>query len=460
MPPVSTRSSSRLRSNLRYCTLDGIFATPWAFLVLPSSFILAALLTQHFKVEPMMYGIIASLPFWSNALQILGLPLITRFLSPRDMALGISWLNVGVWLTLCLVLPFVSELSPVEAGWLFLFYFSLTSLSQSFLGLGWITWVQEWIPTRLRGKYFGARNRIINLMTLGYLLFCALVLHGEHDSLWPYLIVILPAVLSRAISVLMQYLIQTPNATTPAPPHTDYLLQFTKLRRTPAYVRYMAFVCLSGFGINLTGPFIPVFVYEHLLLSPSHFTMLAALATLSAAASLRLWGWHIDRHGCISALFVSGTAWQLQNYLWCLMTPETAWMLYLMWTWGGMASAGWILASFNLLLKIVPKDMRSLGVSLNLSLGAIATGLAPLAAGYALEWAKTDALGVESTYRLLFAGAPTLVLLSLLLLRRIEEPEAPRQTSFLGAMRNMRHTLAAQGYTYFANIHLSARRRR
>jgi hypothetical protein len=93
------------RRNLLAGTGEGILATPWAFLSLPGNFVLAALLTQVYQLDTATYGLIASLPAWGNALQIFIIPWLARFLTPKELALGMSWFNIGLWSVFAAVLP-------------------------------------------------------------------------------------------------------------------------------------------------------------------------------------------------------------------------------------------------------------------------------------------------------------------------------------------------------------------
>lgn len=50
--------------------------------------------------------------------------------------------------------------------------------------------------------------------------------------------------------------------------------------------------------------------------------------------------------------------WELQNYLWAILTREIVWLLYPMWLVGGFVSVAYFAASFNFLLKLVPASAK------------------------------------------------------------------------------------------------------
>ncbi|TVP75410.1 MAG: hypothetical protein EA353_13980, partial [Puniceicoccaceae bacterium] len=111
---IKQKRSAIVHNNLRIGTREGVLATPWVYLSIPGGFIMAALLTQYYGIGPAVFGLIVSLPAWANALQLLYLPFVTVFLKPRDMALGPSWLNLGLWLMLAFTLPLLLTDDPTE----------------------------------------------------------------------------------------------------------------------------------------------------------------------------------------------------------------------------------------------------------------------------------------------------------------------------------------------------------
>ena len=79
----------------------------------------------------------------------------------------------------------------------------------------------------------------------------------------------------------------------------------------------------------------------------------ATLAALGGALSMRTWGQMLDRYGNKAVMTFSLILWQLGNFVWCFLEPGNRNLLYPLWTWGGMTSAGFILGQFTLLLKLL-----------------------------------------------------------------------------------------------------------
>lgn len=100
---------SSQRRNLRVGVIEALLATPWVFLSLPGNFLIAALLTQCFGLSKEIYGVIASMPAWANAVQLLLVPMLSRWMRPKAMTIGFSWANYVLWIGLLATLLFSRE---------------------------------------------------------------------------------------------------------------------------------------------------------------------------------------------------------------------------------------------------------------------------------------------------------------------------------------------------------------
>ncbi|MBC2595817.1 MFS transporter [Ruficoccus amylovorans] len=452
---------AQTRSNLRYGIADGVLATPWTILSLPAGFIISALLNLHYGIRPGMFGLIVSLPAWANASQILLLPFLARFFTARDMTLAMSWLNVGLWGMLAAVLPFLPDDNRVAAGQIFLIFYILASASASFLGLGWLAWIRQWVPPEIRGVYFGRRNRYIALVTLAFLIVSMVLLGRYPDSVATYQAILIIGAGMRFGSVLMQHRIIDDHSTHEPLVQGQWWSQLRVALRHPGFIAFIGFNAWVNFWINMTGPFGTVFVYEQLHLSPGQFAVFNILSTLTGALTMPLWGKFIDRRGCVPAIGLGLLMWQTQNYLWAVLTPETSWILYPMWLWGGGTAAAFLLGSFNLLLKIIPQEAKTAGISLNLAATSVAAGAAPIIAGVILDLGQDRGWSELLIYRIGFVLCPTAILLSLLLLKRIREPDSdPRYSTVWGATRMLRQSLQSFGLAALANTTLVGRKPR
>lgn len=442
--------------NLRYDLMSAATSAPWALLSLPASFIIAALLTQYYGIQQGMYGLIASMPAWCNALQIILVPLMARYMGPRDMMLSMAWLNMGLWVLLSAILSYLPSDNARDAGHIFLIFFLLTSLSSSFVGVGWTAWIQQWVPENIRGNHFGKRNRLIGFTTVAFLVISMVVLDKLDGSLWAYQILIIICAAGRFISVLWTHPIVSPVADTAGFGGSGWLRQLSDLRHHPGFLRMVVINTWIGFWMGLVGPFVPVYAYEHLAIAPWQMAFLSILTSVTAALALPVWGRVLDKNGCVPVMVAGLFFWRLADFAWCFISPQTNWVLYLLYINGGIFSGAFMLGQFNLILRLMPAHARTAAVSLNLAVMSLAAGIAPILGGYLLQDYAGDS---DLPYRLGIGAMCLASILCVPFLRRIKEPEKVDPKGVLGAMRTAREIIQVQSLNMLAAANTIARKR-
>lgn len=449
--PARGKQRTLLRRNLRYCLIDGIAAMPLTLLSQPGNIVLAALLTDIFALSARNYGLIVSLPFWFNFLQVLITPLLAQKLDARRLCLASAWLQCTGWVLLTCALPFLPRGDAPETLTIFIIGFSIISLSSAVNGVSWNGWMQEVVPTRLRGKYFGVRNRLLYVSMLIFLLSVSGLLALMNGSLQAYVLLFAAAILLRVYSVLTQQRMKSPTSRHVVNQQLPWQEQIHQVRNDRPLVRFIGFAALMGFTINLFGPFFPVFMYEQLHISVAKANWILLFGPLGAAVSFPAWGRLLDRYGNIPVMFVSLALWQLFNLIWCFVTPANSWLLYVVASTGGLFSAGYGIGVFNLLLKLTPPNSRTMGIALFVSLSCLAAAMGPPLGGYLIGWAKSQGYNPLTIYHLAFAFAPIASLLNCLVLRQVREAQAASITDVVGAMRNVRTVASLFGLSFLVS---------
>lgn len=457
--PVQTRQ--KLRRSFQLCTAEGVVATPMVFLTIGGNFLMAALLIKVFSLDMAVYGVLASLPAWANTFQIFLIPALSRRFSSRSITLLNAWSQVLIWTLFTLVLPILPREEAGSAAPFLFLLLVMISLTQALTGVGWTSWLQEWTPRRLRGRYLGRRNRWCSLSMIVFLLLGGYLVEVFDGEIIGYQILFGAVTLLRLFGVLLMHGIHTPtDPQEESAPKLGWTRQMGTLWKDMSFRRFVLFMSLCAFCMNFAGPFYPVFMYDVLELGVGQVNHFIVLGSLAGAIAWPFWGRACDRFGCKAVIVVSVLIWETPNYLWSFLTPDTSFILYFMFAWGGLVGCGFFMGTFNLLLKIIPVSAKMSGVSLNLALSSLAAGIAPILAGLLFRWFDPAADSFALPYRVVFALKTTVLLLALLGLRSITEPHAAKISFLLGGMRTYRNLLAAQGLTVFANFHPFSRKLR
>ncbi len=424
---------------------------PIVSMSLPVNVVLAALFAKVYAMPNGMIGLLASLPFICNFLQIGFTPLLSRWKSPKVVSLVFGSLHLCGWIGFVILLQALPPGSGEHAGRWFALWFFITSLFGSVTGVSWNVWVQEWVPGRLRGKYFGLRNRLLQLSSL-----CFWLLAGWALSHWNYAIpafqaLAVGAILLRAISIWLQLRMPTQARFDTAGNRLPVRDQLRILGGAKSFMAYVLFGMVWSFAANCFGPFYHVFMFRQLDMSAFEVGMLATVAALGGALSMPGWGALLDRFGNKAVMTVSLVLWQCQNFMWCLLTPDNSKLLYGMWTWGGITSAGFVLGLFTLQLKLIPAGAKNLAIGCNLALTSLVAAIAPALGGKVLQTLLARGGDPISVYHLCFAVPPTIALCGAFLLLRVREPSAASFVHVVGAMRNIRTLSGIFGLGFLAD---------
>ncbi len=440
------------RRALLLCTADGLVAMPIVTMSLPVNVFLAALYTKALHLPKWMIGIITALPFICNFLQVFVSPFLARRLSTKLQAFLPACVHMVAWGGLVVMLAYMPVDDPVRSGhWLAVWYF-VSSFAASLAGVAWNSWIQEWVPARLRGKYFGQRNRLLSLSTLTFLLVAGWALDRWNYSIPVFQAIIVGAVFLRIFS--LKWIWDTPSSNLEAPRPKgmlSYRDQLALVMQSKSLLAFIGFGAIWSFAANSFGPFYHVFMFEQLEMSAFEVGMLSTLSALGGALSLRAWGQMLDRHGNKAVMTVSLVMWQLGNILWCFLDTSNRNILYPLWTWGGMTSAGFILGQFTMLLKLLPIPAKSLAIGVNLAVTSLVAAVAPILGGQVLGHALRTLQEPLLVYHLCFVVQPVVALAGAIFLLRVREPSASSLPSVVGAMRNIRTLSGIFGLSFLTN---------
>lgn len=440
-----------LRRVFTLSIIDGVASSPLCYLWLPGNFIVAALLTDFYHLSASAYGLIVSLPFWCNFLQILLLPLLMHRRPARAVTLWTAWANAAGWLGMTLMLPFLPRERPASSTPVFLAFFLGFSLVASINGVAWNSWTQEWSPERIRGKFFGYRNGLIQAATVAFLILVWAVLRLVHDTLLAFQAVFVAAVALRIWSVVAQHRMKVGAVTEEAVPARPWGEQWRAVWGHRSLVRFIVFGAVWGFAYNCLGPFYPVFMYNQLGLSVARVCLFIIVNTLAAAVTMPTWGRLLDRLGNKSVMAAAILLWQAQFIGWLLPRPGHTWLLFLLWAWNGFAWAGFTLGLFNMLLKLIPPEAKTLAIGLNTAFTSVVTAVAPILGGAALTWALHHGWDPMTVYHDAFLLQIPPAMASCVILLRVREPKASPLSAVFGAMRNVRTLGAMMGLSFIAN---------
>jgi len=116
---------------------------PLVYTSQPANLVLAALLAEGLQLAPGPYGLIVSLPFWCNMVQLVVTPTLGRWLSMKHIFVTTIWLHTACWAVLgsgLLLAPEWVKANAVPfAGGCIL----AAGMVASVMGVAWTAWLNK-----------------------------------------------------------------------------------------------------------------------------------------------------------------------------------------------------------------------------------------------------------------------------------------------------------------------------
>jgi predicted MFS family arabinose efflux permease len=227
--------------------------------------------------------------------------------------------------------------------------------------------------------------------------------------------------------------------------------QLRAVRKTPSLLTFIGFGAAFGFAASFLGPFFSVFLYEGLGVSVAQVSRIVVVSGITGAVSLPAWGQLYDRYGCRPVMMFVLFPWMLTGSFWSAVGPDNTWILFIIYGSGGLFGVGFLLGSFNLLLKLIPREAKTIAISLNVALASLAAAIAPILGGSLLDLAWDLGFDMVRTYHAAAIVHYGLLLSTVLILSRVVEPKSSSVSQVIGAMRSYRQIGSLLGLSFLLN---------
>ena len=412
-------SKVSVRQSLRASFTDGVFASVMLgamdHYVIPFALFLGASVQQ--------VGWVSALPnLLGSVSQLLAVRVIhwiggrIRFLT-RAVSIQASFL---------LAMAFLSWIEGPYRVDLFLLLLIFSAICGGLAGPAWGSLMSDYIPMRMRGRYFGWRSRILGMVHVTSLVMGGLVLYGTNEiSLASgFFILFMVASLARFVSAAcIARMVDLPQRNDPASDFTFFM--FLARFRESNFVKFVAFVATLTFSTFLAAPFFTVFMLRDLGFSYLTYMLLQVASTVAGLIALPWWGRHADLVGNVRVLRLTGFLVTLTPLLW--LPSHNPLYLVVVQMLAGFAWSGMTLCATNFIYDAVTpqKRVRCIGyfnvingtaLFLGATLGGFLASRMPPLFGYPL----LSLFGLSSLCRLFFY---------FLLFRRFQEVRRSREVS-------------------------------
>jgi MFS family permease len=288
----------------------------------------------------------------------------------------------GIGRLMYLALAFVPLLAP-DPRWAIPAVIACNGLRifmANFSNPAWTGMTADLVPEKIRGSYFGSRNSLIAILgSIATLSSGSLVGWGNGLKLWPNFGYTLLFGLTFGFGMVATYFFsKVPDLGKKIErKRRGFGALLRGMMQYPVFIGFLAFSFLWNFSLMISGPFFNVYMLKDLGATPLWIGITATTGNLVQIFAMPLWGRRVDARGDLKVLVLTGFLIPFLPLLW--MLTSAPWHPGILNAIGGFIWAGFNLANFNLLLKMIPASDQQEGAAIYQGLVLLSTALGPLA---------------------------------------------------------------------------------
>ncbi len=398
------------------------------------------------KAEPQQIGFLAALPMLANLIQIFGSYIIEKTGKKKMLCLLCVVASRGLWIVIVMLpLAIFSAVQDLRV-WTLVVVVALSSLLSSLSGVAWLAWMSDLVPENIRGTYFGKRNMIASACGMVAILF-----GGKFITIWesrfsesnPFGFIILFA-LGLIVGIVAAWFLsripETESVKKEKETRFDFSV-FLQPLKDKNFLTLILFVSAWMFAIQIAAPFYGVFMIENLEIDFSTITIFGAFATFATLFMMKIWGPISDKLGNKPIIIVSGWVLIIIPFIWILALPGKYYLPVLIaHILSGAFMAGAALSQFNILIKLSPREGRSVYLALFAAITGFMGAVAPIVGGSLLKmfegFSHTILTYNVSNLHLVFLISSALQILTIFFILRVKEPAAATPVAVVMQLKN------------------------
>ncbi|WP_310550591.1 MFS transporter [Paenibacillus glufosinatiresistens] len=379
--PVPARKGPSVhRKNLYMATWEGVPSTIFQVL-LQGQFLTGFLL--YLGATSGQIGFVLAITTLANIGQIAVAFFIQKLPSRKWALVTFIGLHRVLWISTGLIPLLLPQSYWVAA---FILLYSVAAFFGTAGGVLWSSVIGDLVPARVRGRYFGIRNTLLNALGSLAMFGGGILLDrypGGHGFLILYIVVWVFA-LSNVV-IFFFY----PDVEFEKSEENRFWPMFKKPLNDAGFMRSTLFLAAWLLLQNLVIPLYSYVMLELLDINYKTLSLLNVTQTVCMMAGFYFWGNLNARHSNKKLLFwtlpviaLSSLTWGLLSALPMLAVLLAAHMIY------GIGIGGFNQLAFNYMIGDTPKKERPMYMAVYSSLTGLAAFFGPLVGGQIYEWIK------------------------------------------------------------------------
>ncbi len=304
-------------------------------------------------------GLLTSLPnLFGPAFQLASLKRLESGVSRKSIVLRSVFFHAFMLLPILLI-PFIFDKGRVE---ILLVLFTLYAIFGWYGGAAWGSWMGDLVPSEERGRYFGKRNRICGAVTLSSTFIAGWILNYfvKSNIFLGFALIFFAAMVARFTSFYLLTKQYEPELVIDKRYYFT-LYEFVKRINDNNFGRFVMYISLLNFAVNIAGPFFAVYMLRDLHYSYLSYTIVILTAGLTEVLSMPFWGRIGDKYGNVKVMKICGWLVAFLPLYW-IFAPNIYWILLIQ-VISGFSWSGLNLTHLNFIYDTVTQQRRAICMS-------------------------------------------------------------------------------------------------
>ncbi|MDE2837787.1 MAG: MFS transporter [Chloroflexota bacterium] len=354
-------------------------------------------------------GLLAALPFVSQAMQVPGILLVERFRTRKAiglLTLGVSnlfWIPIGA-------VPFLLQTPSAPAVTMVIVLLAVRGLFSPVWVTAWSSWIRDLVPAQILGSYHGRRLAVMTaamaVVGLGASFFVQWWENASapEDAVFAYSFLLFAGALTFGVIGPLQVL-RAREPLMPATPQTggSPFATLPEPLRDRNFSQLLRFLFAWRLTSNLAIPFFAVYMLDVIGLPLPAVIGFTVLSLGTNVLFIRVWGPMADRLGSKTVLSLSASLYLLVILGWVFtLNPDrhvlTVPLLTVLHVFAGVAAAGVTLTISTLALKEAPEEKATAFLGMAGVATYIGAGLGPILGGVLADFFASRSLRLDFTW--------------------------------------------------------------
>ncbi|MCL2775918.1 MAG: MFS transporter, partial [Oscillospiraceae bacterium] len=315
------------------------------------------------------FGLLYAIGPIGAAIQILASYILERTRKRKLLFLTLGIMQRMSWLPFGLVPFFVPMDKPVLRIWMASVFLIVSAIGVPFVNVTFNSLAADLVPMEIRGSYFAVRSRIATIFGVGGGIFTAWLL-DSFSGFTSYAFVFTLAAIAGTMDIASFFWVKFPPMHEQTGPEQSgkFTHMLSGVIKDKGYMKFIIFMTLWQFSLNLSAPFYLVYLRNVVVLSNTLITILIQiLPNICSILIITRWGRAIDLHGNKTIMQITNGILCAAPFIWIFVSNKsiviTVLMVSVIGLMQGFLSSGFDVSTNNIMLGHAPKVNRSMFIA-------------------------------------------------------------------------------------------------